>query len=296
MLKKISYYLPDLSECWKLFFVILVSILLSGMIVTGGLTYIGYLSNTETNEGLNGWSLLLSTLIGYLPAMLYIYNKGKTEMEKAPAGRFTDSELKLDRPYFGDFSPILAILIIVLGFAGLIVLVDALPEPSSKIPDWMENSYDIIYHSLLPSILSSVVFAPLFEEFLCRVVMLRGLLRKMTPMSAILWSAVLFALLHMNSWQAFPAFFFGVFLGWTYYKTRSYWLVVGLHALNNLSSILLLHYTEAGYEDSLRTLIGDGPVYPVIVAASLIILALSLFVIHKHIPSENNNEQSNLSV
>ena len=83
------------------------------------------------------------------------------------------------------------------------------------------------------------VVAPLTEEFLFRGLILRGFLLRYTAPKAIVVSALLFAVFHLNPWQLAGAFFLGVLFAWWYTGTRS--LVSGLfgHALNN-SLILLL--------------------------------------------------------
>lgn len=87
--------------------------------------------------------------------------------------------------------------------------------------------------------ISVIILAPLCEEFLCRGMMLRGMLEHISPTKAILWSAFLFALLHLNPWQAIPAFALGAFFGWVYWKSRSIWLVIFLHFVNNFSAMII---------------------------------------------------------
>ena len=91
---------------------------------------------------------------------------------------------------------------------------------------------------LWATLLSVSVFAPLFEEWLCRGLVLRGLLRKMNPFSAIAVSAVFFAILHMNPWQAIPAFCLGLLFGYTYYKTGSLKLTMLMHCTNNTMAVI----------------------------------------------------------
>ncbi len=85
----------------------------------------------------------------------------------------------------------------------------------------------------------AVLVGPLVEEILFRGVILRGLLGRGRPMTAIFVSAALFALTHLNPAQLPVAFGLGVVLGWVYVRTRSLGLCVAGHALNNASGFLI---------------------------------------------------------
>ena len=82
-------------------------------------------------------------------------------------------------------------------------------------------------------VLGVVVIGPFCEEVVMRGVILRSLLRQMTPAKSILLSALLFSLMHMNPWQAVPTFFAGLLLGWMYFRTRSLAVCVAAHVANN---------------------------------------------------------------
>ena len=62
---------------------------------------------------------------------------------------------------------------------------------------------------------------------------LRGLLTKMKPAWAIVLSALFFALIHFNPWQALNAFIIGLVMGYVYFKTGSLWLTMLIHFVNN---------------------------------------------------------------
>ncbi len=85
----------------------------------------------------------------------------------------------------------------------------------------------------------AVIIAPLTEEFLCRRIILGGLLQQGRPGVAILTSAALFSALHLNLAQIPATFLVGLLIGWIYYRTRSLGLCIGMHASHNLIVILL---------------------------------------------------------
>jgi hypothetical protein len=59
------------------------------------------------------------------------------------------------------------------------------------------------------------------------------LLAKNSPKTAIIVSAVFFAVIHFNPWQAIPAFILGLLFGYVYYKTGSLKLTMLMHCANN---------------------------------------------------------------
>lgn len=80
--------------------------------------------------------------------------------------------------------------------------------------------------------------APLTEEVLCRGVILGGLLSHGTRGRAILWSAFLFAALHMNPWQFPGSLILGIVFAWWVIHTGSLLPALFGHALNNFLSLI----------------------------------------------------------
>ncbi len=83
------------------------------------------------------------------------------------------------------------------------------------------------------SVVLLCIVAPLTEEPIFRGVMLNGLLQRRRPWTAVLVTALLFAVIHLNPWQFFPALALGLLFGWWFMRTRSLWPCVLGHALNN---------------------------------------------------------------
>jgi membrane protease YdiL (CAAX protease family) len=82
-------------------------------------------------------------------------------------------------------------------------------------------------------ILFSCVAAPILEEMLFRGVILRGFLRQYSRTFAILWSATLFGVAHLNLYQMATALVLGIVSGWLYERCRSLWPCILLHAAYN---------------------------------------------------------------
>lgn len=101
----------------------------------------------------------------------------------------------------------------------------------------IENSTDIevgIVMILLQ--LQILIQAPIFEELLFRGIILNGLLNryKGNQKKAILYSAIIFGVVHFNIPQGINAFIIGIILGGIYYYTGSMKLSMFAHFINNL--------------------------------------------------------------
>lgn len=86
---------------------------------------------------------------------------------------------------------------------------------------------------LLVSLFTLSLVAPLTEEALFRGLLLRGFERRYGLWPALVLSSSLFALFHLNVWQALPAFLAGLYLGWIYLATRSLWPSMLVHSVFN---------------------------------------------------------------
>lgn len=82
-------------------------------------------------------------------------------------------------------------------------------------------------------VLFACIAAPVLEEMLFRGVILRSFLRQYSRTFAVLASAGLFALAHMNLYQTMTALAIGIMAGWLYERCRSLWPCILLHATYN---------------------------------------------------------------
>ena len=115
-------------------------------------------------------------------------------------------------------------------------------EPSSAwipMPDVIKQVFEELMQKSLFAFLSLVVVAPVCEEWLCRGIILKGLLTHYSSRKAIVWSAVMFAVMHLNPWQGIPTFFYGLMVGWIYCRTRSLRYCIFIHAVNNATVFIL---------------------------------------------------------
>ena len=133
--------------------------------------------------------------------------------------------------------------------------------------------YLAIFSDLHPIVLllGGVLIGPICEEIIFRGIILEGLLTRYTTKKAIIYSALIFGIIHFIPIQVVNAFFIGIVLGWIYIKTKSLWVCIGIHILNNA---LAFFAGDAGAE-STRTLIGNDGLYLASFAAAAVIAYLA---------------------
>ncbi|MBD7913542.1 CPBP family intramembrane metalloprotease [Clostridium sp. Sa3CUN1] len=88
--------------------------------------------------------------------------------------------------------------------------------------------------SIILSIITVGIVAPIAEEFLFRGVVYNTLNRKISVRWTIIIQAILFGVFHGNLIQGSYATLLGVIFGYVTYKTKSLWPAIIMHMTNNL--------------------------------------------------------------
>ncbi len=133
------------------------------------------------------------------------------------------------------------------------------------------------------ALMTSVVAAPLFEELLCRGVVLESLRVRSGVLTAWIGSSLFFGVMHLHPAQSLNAFVLGLLFGFLCLQTRSLWPSLLLHAFNNALALLMIWAECPGAnfdgrpmaELTLRELIGSGRLYAAVYAAALLVVAVS---------------------
>lgn len=214
------------------------------------------------------FAMLVSYPVMFIPAMIY-------SSSKSNSNRMRKKGLKVDGGYFGTKGALICALLVIAGTLALSFAGDAVTSILPAMPEWLESMLDnMTKGNFWVNFICISLFAPVFEEWLCRGMVLRGLLGNgVKPVWSIIWSALFFALIHANPWQAIPAFLMGCLFGYVYYKTGSLKLTMLMHFTNNTFALILSHLDAFKDMDSWKDVLA-GPSYWVILAASLIVVAL----------------------
>ena len=144
-------------------------------------------------------------------------------------------------------------------------------EITTYLPGYeaMLDMYTSMFEGINPMalLIGGAFIGPICEEIIFRGVILEGLAKKYSPTKAIIFSALIFGLIHMQPLQVIGAFFAGLILGWIYLKTQSLWIVIALHVINNF---IAFTFTDLGTE-STREIIDNDLLYVGTFALSAIV-------------------------
>jgi membrane protease YdiL (CAAX protease family) len=270
-----SHYLPKTGGIFMLLLLFLIGAGI-GQVTVIGLTKVLGADFTST------YGTIISYPIMFIPVMLYASVKSKLNEYSTP-------KISLDRNEFGKFGGLRLGLIAVLGTLATAFVVEPLTAMLPPMPEEMEKIMKALLENspLWVTLLSVSVFAPLFEEWLCRGLVLRGLLHnKMHPISAIIISSVFFAALHANLWQAIPAFILGALFGYAYYKTGSLKLTMAMHCANNTFAAVMSKIPAFKDAETFMDILSPWA-YACVFAACLLIVVCTLVILRSPYQTES---------
>ena len=213
------------------------------------------------------YGMLLSYPVMFIPVMLYAAGKSRRN------ALFEDG-VALDSNNFGRFKGWCIALIAVVSTLAASFVSDLCGQVLPPMPQWLESALSSLLDGpLWVTVICSCIFAPFFEEWLCRGTVLRGLLQKMKPGWAIVLSALFFAFIHLNPWQAIPAFILGCLFGYVYYRTGSLKLTMLMHCTNNALATLASRLPGVDAADSFRDIMSPWAYWTEFVACIFILIA-----------------------
>lgn len=197
------------------------------------------------------------TLLCSIIAMaIYLWRKGYLQNDGLIYSRLTT-------PY---------IVYSLLAGISTIVCIDAVLSQLQFLPNWMEAGFSIMQEQWL-GIVSISLLGPILEELLFRGAITKVLLQQYNPQKAIVFSALIFGLFHINPVQVVGAFLSGLLFAWLYYHSRSIVPGVLIHILNNSFSVWsTTAYPDAQYIYQLM----DAGSYWVLLAVSVGMLIVSI--------------------
>lgn len=134
---------------------------------------------------------------------------------------------------------LLSVILLMIGYyfwyqSSIGVITNKIP-----LPNFLEGAVKEMELHPYFEIFSMVIVAPIYEEFLMRGILLAGLLNRYSPKKAIIISALIFGIYHLNITQFVNATLIGLILGMIYYKTNSLILCIAVHMTNNIFATIV---------------------------------------------------------
>lgn len=259
-----AYYVPGVADMFVLLAWLLLGALLGSFVTLAFGSILGQEAGSE-------YGMILAYPIMFIPAMIYVG-------AKSSRNSYQRKGLKLDSDNFGGKSKgLLCAVLVVVGTIALGFCIDAITSLMPPMPEWLEDALKSMTNGTLwVNVLCVSIFAPIFEEWLCRGMVLRGLLGNgVKPVWAIVISATFFAVIHANPWQAVPAFLLGSLFGYVYYKTGSLKLTMLMHCTNNTFAIICSNIDSLKDMTSWQDVI-QGPSYWTVFLSCLLVGCLVL--------------------
>ena len=149
---------------------------------------------------------------------------------------------------FNKVSTFLWISVIIFSF-GLIIIISELDNLLNFIfpmPDFFRGIFEIFMSEqiFVIAIIFVGIIPALFEELFFRGFILDGLSQNYSKRKAIIISALLFGLIHLNPWQFFTGFIIGLIVAWICIETKSILLCIYIHLFNNVMYTLTVRYRD----------------------------------------------------
>lgn len=147
----------------------------------------------------------------------------------------------------------------------------------ADLPNSMQETFEMMMRHPL-GIIAIVIMAPIVEELLFRGAIEGHLLRKWKhPAGAIVFSSLVFGLVHGNWVQAPFAFVIGLALGWMYYRTGSLLPGILMHFVNNSTAVLGFLITDNPDATMVSEYGPQGAVWMAVAGAAVTVLCVYLF-------------------
>ncbi len=229
LLSSFTFYVPGIGGMF-----IILALFILGALLGEGVVFLlrPVFRPLDPNTAIS-LSALVSYPFMFVPPMIYASFQSRMN-------QYMYKGYLLDNNNFGEIkggSIALAMSVVTIATAFVTDIFGAILPP---MPESLQRAMEALMDGpLWITLLSVSVFAPVFEEWLCRGIILRGLLQKMRPVWAIVISAAFFAFIHLNPWQAIPAFIFGLLFGYVYYRTGSLKLTMLMHCVNNTFAAII---------------------------------------------------------
>lgn len=252
---------PDLKLAVILFFIIILNMVL--VAIPAGIILVSVPNMSHLLKS-------LFNLLSYIAQMMLSINYALRKSEKQQGYRL---DINFNRVQGW------LITLIILGAFSLIIPLTWM-SGLFPMPTFVKKIFEQTFTKDIFSIVNICIAAPILEEILFRGIVLKGLLKNYQPHKAILISAVFFALVHLNPWQAIQALIGGIYIGWVYYRTQSVIPGIIIHFTINFTASMMLFLPKS--EQDFKAFFGPHN-YILAIFVSVIIFIGAISIINKNV-------------
>jgi membrane protease YdiL (CAAX protease family) len=188
---------------------------------------------------------------------------------------------------FNKVSPLLWVAVIVF-MAGLVIVtseLDNLVNYVLPMPEIFTNAFDavMIKQAFVFAVIGVGIIPGVMEELFFRGLILDGFHRNYSERKAIIVSALLFGLIHLNPWQFYGGAIIGLISAWICIKTNSIVLSIYIHFFNNTLYTITMKYRQLipvrGFNSNFATPVEFQPLW--FDAMGLVILAAGIVLLKR---------------
>jgi len=234
-----------------------------------GLTTVSHFVGIRVPQG---DSLFISLLVAWPPTLLLSLRASGSSLRDCI------------RPTAVAWPVIFGVVVTILGMVPVLVSVIALIPVPASIREAMEG---VTVGNRAMVAVATLVLAPLGEEIFFRGILLSNFLQRYSRSKAIWASAVLFALFHLNPWQAAAALVLGLFFAWIAIETKALWPAILAHMLANFVALNILGkiFFRLGYSEAQIKAMRFYPL-PIFIA-SVVIMAIGFWLLTRALRNRN---------
>lgn len=192
---------------------------------------------------------------------------------------------------------ILVLMVTLTPFLSWVIELNAnmvLPDFMSGIEHWMHDS-ELKAEQLTKAFLTFNGLGSLFyvlvivaiipaigEELLFRGVLQKIVINWSKNVHIGIWvSAILFSALHMQFFGFFPRLLLGVLFGYIFYWSKSLWIPILGHFINNGVVVVVSYFYPASLEEMDKSMFGGGENYIIVTILSFVATAAIFFLMWK---------------
>lgn len=180
----------------------------------------------------------------------------------------------------------LSFIVMMLGFYVLNFQIAIFVNKLLPMPQFLRDIFNNLSNDeyVFTSYMTLLVIPVVFEEMLFRGFILKGLIRNYSAKTTIIFSALLFGLIHLNPWQFVSAFLLGLIFAWMALKTKSIIYPMMGHFINNLISLLFDKVIKLPFIQVFEA--ENGIISPVLILIATVLFLTGLYSIKTQLQNE----------